>query len=237
MYKNNRILALIPARGGSKRLPGKNILPLLGKPLVAWTIEQALCSKFCDNVIVSTDDNNIAKVSNKFGAEVPFLRPKKLATDKASSLDVAYHAIDFLRKRGERFDYLALLEPTSPLRKQNDIDRSIATLIDNPKADALISLGRIHLEHPMLVKKIKNGFIRPYTNLPQVHQGQETDEAYFPYGVIYLSKISSLYKNKTFYPKRSIYILIERWQNYEIDDEVDYLVIEKILRVHIGKVR
>lgn len=230
MYKNKRILALIPARGGSKRLPGKNIIPLLGKPLVAWTIEQALASNLCDRVVVSTDDKGIAKVAREFGAEVPFLRPKKLASDRASSLSVAYHAIEFFRRKGTEFDYLALLEPTSPLRKKCDIDRAISTLVNNPKAEALVSLGMIHLEHPMLVKKIKNGLIKPYTRLPEVQQSQETDAAYFPYGVIYLSKVSSLYKNKTFYPRRSIYILLERWQNYEVDDQIDLLLVEKIMR-------
>jgi CMP-N,N'-diacetyllegionaminic acid synthase len=236
MYKDKRVLALITARGASKRLPGKNIKLLLGKPLVAWTIEQALKSKFCDKVIVSTDSSAIAEISRQFKAEVPFMRPKELATDAASSLDVVFHSLEFLRLKEEEFDYLALLEPTSPLRKKGDIDRAISLLVDNPKADALISLGRVHLEHPMLVKRMENDFVKPYTNLPQIHQSQQADEAYFPYGVIYLSKVDSLYKNKTFYPERSIPMLIERWQNYEVDDAEDFLVIEKMMQEHMNEI-
>ncbi|CEO88250.1 acylneuraminate cytidylyltransferase family protein [Syntrophaceticus schinkii] len=127
MYKGKKILGLIPARGGSKGLPGKNIKPLCGKPLIAWAIEQGLASKYLDKVIVSTDDEEIAKVSRSFGAEVPFMRPGELATDAAKTIDVVVHALEFLKQRGGlEFDYLALLEPTSPLRKNGDIDKSIA---------------------------------------------------------------------------------------------------------------
>jgi len=122
MYKGKKILALIPARGGSKGLPGKNIKPLLGKPLIAWTIEQAKASKYVDRVVVSTDDDEIAEVAIRYGAEVPFLRPKELARDDSPTIDAILHALDFFSDKGERFDLLALLEPTSPLRDSEDID-------------------------------------------------------------------------------------------------------------------
>lgn len=229
MYKDKRILGLIPARGGSKRLPRKNIKLLLGKPLVAWTIEQTLKSRFLDRVIVSTDDEEIAIVSKQLGAEVPFIRPKELATDTASSVDVAIHALEFLLRIGQSYDYLALFEPTSPLRKQNDIDNGIAKLIDHPEAKNLTSLGLIHMEHPLLVKKIEDGFVIPYTDLLEIHQTQQADCVYFPYGVIYISKVDSLYEDRTFFPKGSIPLFIERWQNYEIDDEIDLFIIGKIM--------
>ena len=108
MYKRKTILGLIPARGGSRGLPGKNIRPLLGKPLVAWTIEQALASKYLDRVVVSTDNEEITDVAKRCGAEVPFMRPKELAADDTKSIDVIFHTLDFFKHQNMEFDYLAL---------------------------------------------------------------------------------------------------------------------------------
>jgi len=105
MYKGKNTLGLISARGGSKGLPRKNIKPLLGKPLIAWTIEQALASKYFDRVIVSTDDEEIAEISKKYGAEVPFIRPKELAEDNAKGIEVVLHTIDWLKKNDRRKQY------------------------------------------------------------------------------------------------------------------------------------
>jgi len=138
MYKDKKILALIPARGGSKGLPRKNIKPLLGKPLIAWTIEQSLASKYLDKVVVSTEDKEIAEISKKYGAEVPFIRPKELAKDDTPSIDVVLHAIDFLEKK-ELFNIIVLLQPTSPLRTISDIDNSIEFLFSK-NAQAIISV-------------------------------------------------------------------------------------------------
>ncbi len=240
MYKNKKILAVITARGGSKGLPRKNIRELCGKPLIAWTIEQAKRSKYLDRTIVSTDDEEIAEISKKYGAEVPFLRPKELALDTTPSIDVLIHAIDFLKKQGENYDYLALLEPTSPLRKKNDLDNAIATLIENEHlADSLVSLGEIHLEHPAILKIVSNeGFVIPYENekLTILRRQDIEQKIYFPYGVIYLSKIDSLVKKKTFYQSKTIAFFIERWQNYEIDDIYDFLCVEAIMKYKLGEI-
>ena len=121
-YKKMKVLGIIPARGGSKGMPKKNIRPLLNKPLIAWTIEQALKSKYIDRVVVSTDDPAIARLAKKHGADVPFMRPDKLATDKAKSIDVVSHALLSLP---EKYDYVVLLQPTSPLRTADDIDACV----------------------------------------------------------------------------------------------------------------
>ncbi len=234
MYKGKTILSLIPARGGSKGLPRKNVRLLLGKPLIAWTIEQALKSKYLDKIIVSTDDEQIAEISKRYGAEVPFMRPKELAKDESLTIDVILHALNWFEERGEKFDYLALLEPTSPLRKINDIDNSIKKLIDNEiYSDSLVSVGKLSLEHPFVSKKIdENGYIKVFyeTEDPLITRRQELLPAYFPYGVIYLSKISTLRKYKTFYQEKTIPFFIERWQNYEVDDIWDFIVIEAIMK-------
>ena len=230
MIEGKNILAIIPARGGSKGLPEKNLKVLAGKPLISWTIEQALASRYLDKVIVSTDDEKIADVSKKCGAEVPFKRPVKYATDTASSADVIIHALDFFRDRGETYDYIALLEPTSPLRKKNDIDNGIKKLVGNPEKDTLVSVGVIHLEHPMIAKKVRDDIVVPYADYPKIFQRQQADKAFFPYGVIYLSKTKTFYETKTFYGERTLPLFIERWQNYEVDDIIDFIVIERIFQ-------
>ena len=232
MYKRKRILALIPARGGSKGLPGKNIRPLLGKPLIAWTIEQALGSKYIDKVIVSTDSAKIARVAKRFGADVPFIRPKRLATDASKVIDTVFHAIEELKKDGLRFDYLVLLESTSPLRKEGDLDNAIKKLIDHSdKADSIISVGAIALEHPVYAKRISKGFVKAYFSINRIDTlRQGLPVAYFPYGVIYLSKILTMRKKKAVYAGRILPYVIERWQNYEINDILDFVCVESILR-------
>lgn len=229
MINSKKTLAIIPARGGSKGLPGKNLRPLRGVPLIAWTIKRATESRYLDKVITSTDDAEIAQVAKEAGAEVPFIRPSELATDTATSADVIIHALDEMEARGNSFDYIALLEPTSPLRKPEDIDKGIEKLLASPEKDTLVSLGEVHLEHPMVMKKVEKDIVAPYADLPSITQRQEADEAYFPYGVLYLSKVDSFRKSKTFYGDKTLPFFIERWQNYEIDDIVDFMVIEKIM--------
>lgn len=121
-----KVLALIPARGGSKGLPRKNVLELSGKPMIAWSIEAAKGSRYIDNVVVSTDDDEIAAVSRKHGAEVPFMRPDSLAQDGSTTIDVAVHAV----KQLPDYDVLVILQPTSPLRISEDIDQTLERMID-----------------------------------------------------------------------------------------------------------
>ncbi|PIE69222.1 MAG: acylneuraminate cytidylyltransferase [Deltaproteobacteria bacterium] len=123
MYENSNILAVIPARGGSKRIPGKNVKILGDKPLISWTIEAAQQSSFIDKLILSTDDASIAEIAMEYGCEVPFMRPRNLATDDARSEEVAFHALEALGD--EYYDYMILLQPTSPFRSSEDIDRAV----------------------------------------------------------------------------------------------------------------
>ena len=234
MYKKKRILGLIPARGGSKGLPGKNLRLLLGKPLIAWTIERALASDVLDNVVVSTDDKEIAKVALKNGADVPFLRPSSLATDTATSYDVIFHALDYFLQIGTKYDYIALLEPTSPIREKEDIDNAVRLLIDNnQKATSLVSVGKIALENPNYAKKIdKKGRVCSYFEQKKKYiRRQDLPCAYFPYGVIYLSSVKALRKENSFYQKNTIPYYINRWQNYEVDDIYDFNCIEAVLKL------
>ena len=232
MYKNKKILAIITARGGSKGLPGKNIKGLNGKPLIAWTIEQARKCSLLDEVFVSTDSSEIAKVSETFGVKVPKLRPAELAKDETSSMDVVEYTIKLLENDEKTFEYILLLEPTSPLRKDNDLENIIKTAIDNPSVDGVISLGEVHMEHPMIVKKVNiAGNIMPYiNNINKITQRQQADKAYFPYGVAYLIKTDVFVKTNAFYTNNIKPYFIERWQNYEIDDIYDFICVEAIMK-------
>jgi len=238
MINGKSVLAIIPARGGSKGLPGKNIKELCGKPLVAWSIEQALKSKYIDNVFVSTDSEEIAKIAKEFGANVPFLRPAELAADDSPISDAILYVLEQLGLMGESYDYVALLEPTSPLRKLNDIDDAIDLIAQNTNTDCLVSVGKVHMEHPMIVKKIDaKGFVAPYiSNIAKIYQRQQADEAYFPYGVIYISRVSEFKKNRMFYTEKTVPYFIERWQNYEIDDQLDFTIIAQIMRIKMEEI-
>lgn len=231
----NKILAIIPARGGSKKVPHKNIKLLAGKPLIAYSIEVALKSKHIDKTIVSTEDKKIAEISEKFGAEV-VERPMEFAKDESPTIDAIMHTIQHFEEKGEYFDIIVLIEPTSPLRKENDLDNAIKIFIENiNNADSLISVGEVQLENPYITKKIENDYVKPLIEVNKnLYQRQQLPKVYFPYGVIYLSKTSALKKYRTFYQERAMPYFIERWQNYEIDDSYDFIVIEAILKYRSG---
>ena len=235
MIKGKKILGIIPARSGSKGLPGKNIKQLCGKPLISWTIEQALRSKYVDKVFLSTDSEEIAKIAREWGVDVPFLRPDELALDDSPTSDAILHVLEKFTLMGEVYDYVALLEPTSPLRKSNDIDDAINLISQHTDADCLVSVGAIHMEHPLIVKKIDDqGFIVPYiANIAKIYQRQQADKAYFPYGVIYIGKVHEFINKRTFYTDNTVPYFLERWQNYEIDDELDFLIVEQIMRINM----
>lgn len=232
MYKKKKVIAIIPARAGSKRLVNKNIKICNGKPLIEWTIESALSSKLLDRIFVSTDSKKIRDISINRGLEVPFMRPSSFAKDKSPSWQAIIHALKKFKEIGEKFDYIVLLEPTSPLRKKNDIDLAIKKIVKNLNAETLISLGKIHLEHPLISKKTDSRrYVKPYINVKKkIYQSQQLDTAYFPYGVIYISDVSSFFKKKSFYTTRTMPYYIERWQNYEIDDLLDLMIVENIMK-------
>ena len=226
-------LGIIPARGGSKGLRNKNIKKLCGKPLIAWSIEAGLQSKYIDEVIVSTDYQSIADIAIKYGAYVPFLRPNYLASDIASTFDTVKHVIDFYNNELNRaFDFIVLLEPTSPLRKSTDIDNMIEKIINNREQfNSIISIGEVH-EHPSIMKKITiDGNLVSFCNDLKINsRRQDNTPAYFPYGVAYITNTKVLLKEKTFYTKKCDFFEIERYQCYEIDDIYDFLSIESILK-------
>lgn len=220
MYKNKRILALIPARGGSKGLPGKNILPFHGKPLIAWTILQALAGKYLDKVLVSTDDEKIATISRKYGACVPFLRPKKLATSKSNMIDVVLHSLNFLAQRGEDYDMVILLQPTSPLRTSKDIDKAIELFFEK-KASSVISVCPSE-HHPWWSVSLRqNSKIEKF--LGNAHKNrQELPRFYRLNGAIYLNGVSSFKKERIFIGKNTYAYVMPAERSVDIDSRIDF---------------
>lgn len=225
-------LVIIPARGGSKGLVEKNIRPINGMPLIGWTIKSALQAFDKDDIFVSTDDQNIVNVAERFGLGVPFLRPSNLAQDNSPTIDCVLHAIEAFEEIGKHYDSVVLLEPTSPLRKSSDLGNAMNLFEENwSDYDSMTSLGKIHLENPEIVKTIKDSKIVSLVSNKKILRRQDYLDYYFPYGVIYAAKTSFILKNKIFYNDDSLPYFIERWQNFEIDDEIDFACVETILKM------
>jgi len=226
------ILAIVPARGGSKRLPGKNIRNLVGEPLIARTIRTGLNSKYIDELIVSTDDLEIQKVSLQYGAKVPFLRPPELATDEASSFAVVEHVILTLKEtfsQGE-YDYIILLQPTSPLRDELDIDGAIEFLIKK-EADAVISV--CEMEHSPLWSNTLPEDLAMGLFLREEIKGkrsQELDKYYRLNGAIYVCQTRRLLEEKTFFLNDNLFAYIMPMEkSMDIDTLWDFKLCEALL--------
>lgn len=225
------VLAIIPARGGSKGLPGKNIKMLNSKPLVAWAIERANSCQEITDAIVSTDSTEIASIAEKYGGNVPFIRPAEFAQDTSSALDVILHAIDFMKKeKRKEYDYILWLEPTSPLREFDDLSTMIKKLHAlRDQYDGIVSMGEVR-HHPGLLFEIENNNIVKFAKDLPLSRRQDYKPVYFPYGVGYLTKTATIFKEQTVYPKRTTYHLIKNHQCFEIDDLYDFLMIELIMQ-------
>lgn len=231
MYNGKKILAIIPARGGSKGLPGKNIKKLLDKPLIGWSISQAIESKYIDKIFVSTDSQEIADVAECFGVKVPSLRPSYLASDTASSMDFIEYTINMMEKHGEYFDYLILLEPTSPLRDVEDIDKSLETLINHPNAKSIVGVCKSEGQHPISLTKIQDGFLVPYIERTASVRRQDLETLYFFEGTIYATSIEGFRRYRLFYHKECLAYIVPKWKSFEIDDFIDFTIIESIMKL------
>lgn len=218
MIDGRRVLALIPARGGSRRLPGKNVRPFHGRPLIAWTIGAALASAHVDQVVVSTDDEVIARAAREAGAEVPFLRPAALAGDTAGSVDVAIHALDALG--GDPVDLLVLLQPTSPLRLAADIDGGL-TLLCQAAAPAVIGVTKPFKPLAFHVRVDARGRIFP--------AGIETgDEARLINGALYAIGADTLRRARDFDPPGTLAFEMPVERSIDIDTEMDWRMAEAL---------
>ena len=225
-----RILAVIPARGGSKRLPGKNIRMLGDKPLIVWSIDAAKgIPEICD-ILVSTDSSEIAEICKESGVLVPWLRPAELATDTASSVDVAIHALDWYESEHGTVDGLLLLQPTSPFRTKETICIGIALFAKHGHS-SVVGVSPTHA-HPMWTLKIENGYLVPF--MPEAGlqtRSQDLPPAFVVNGSLYLVPPSDLRSSKSFLGANPIPQLLEPSQQTEdIDTEWDFKMAENFAR-------
>jgi CMP-N,N'-diacetyllegionaminic acid synthase len=238
------ILAIIPARGGSKGIPGKNIQPLAGKPLIAWTIEEAQKSKYISRLIVSTDDESIAVVAREYGAEVPFLRPPELAQDLSIDVEFLEHALSFLHENEQYTpDVILRLPPTSPLRSADDIDRGIETLLQHPEADAVRPIMEAP-KHPYKVWKIGahgtyleplfskdcTGFDEPH-NLPR----QLFPKAYIHTGAMDVMRHETITKLHSTSGNKLAFFFMKPEASVNIDSPLDFEFAEFLMERRIKK--
>lgn len=233
MYKGNKILAIIPARGGSKGLPRKNIKELHGKSLIGWSIFHAQESNYIDEIFISTDSQEIANVAESCGVKVPSLRPAYLASDTASSMDFIEYTINIVEEQGKKFDYLILLEPTSPLRDVEDIDKSLEMLIDHPTAKSIVGVCKSGGQHPVSLTKINNGFLIPYIERNKSVRRQDLEELYFFEGTIYATSIDGFRQYRLFYHKECLAYVVPKWKSFEVDDFIDFTIIEAIMKLKL----
>jgi len=232
MINGKKVLAIIPARGGSKRLPRKNILDLGGKPLIAWTIEAAKDCKYIDRVILSTEDEEIGKISEKYGKDLPFYRSAELAEDNITTYDVVKDIVNQLKEQNEFYDYITLLQPTSPLRNVNHLNEAFKNISKNNHVSSLVSVC-IAEHHPLWANTLpEDNFIGNF--MPkEIHniRSQDLPEYYRLNGAIYICDTKILLTEKTFLPEYGCYAFImPQAESIDIDTEDDL----NLARLHLN---
>ncbi len=234
MIDDQPVLAVVPARGGSVGLPGKNLVDVNGVPMVAWPIRAGLGSRYVDTVVVSTDDAGIAAVAREHGAEVPFTRPAIHATATATSSQVVLHALDFFRAQGRKFGYVVLLQPTCPLTDAHDVDTAMESLHGNrAAADTIVGVHRVESPHPDHALELEpNGLLRTHfaDSFAALGRRQDTTELYYPEGTVYISDVAVLRAEGTFYHDRTMGYLVPKWKALDVDDLVDLICVRAVMQ-------
>jgi len=226
-----KILGIIPARGGSKGIPGKNIKLLGGKPLLEYTVEAAKASKLLSRVILSSDDNEIIAVAEQLQLEVPFIRPSELAQDNTPSIEVVKQALKFFEENGEKFDAVCLLQVTTPFRKHELIDRAIGKFIKG-NFDTLISVREVPEEYnPHWVFEEKEGLLRVSTGENEIiSRRQELPKAYHRDGAIYITRTSVILQNNSLFGKNIGFIDTTESPYVNIDEPADWKIAEELIK-------
>lgn len=227
MINGKLVLAIIPARGGSKRVPEKNIREVGGKPLIGWTIEEAKRSKYIDRLILSSEDKEIIKVAKAWNCEVPFSRPLKLAQDNTPGIEPVIHAIQAI---DEWYDYVVLLQPTSPLRKAEDIEGCIDLCIQK-NALACVSVTEAEKNPHWMFTLDKEGQMRPLIQQKErsISRSQDLLKVYVLNGAVYIAKVDWFLKNKSFITKETIGYVMPPERSLDIDSELDIKIVSCLL--------
>ncbi|UJH92540.1 acylneuraminate cytidylyltransferase family protein [Antarcticibacterium sp. 1MA-6-2] len=225
-----KVLGIIPARGGSKGIPGKNIKLLGGKPLLAYTADSATASRFLSRVILSSDNSGIISIGKEFGLEVPFVRPQELAGDGTKSLEVIQHAVKFLKEKGEEYDAVCLLQPTTPLRSSGFIDTAIEKFIQG-NYDSVISVREVPAEfNPHWIFEEKDGNLKIATGETEIiSRRQDLPKAYHRDGAIYITKTAVLLEQNSLYGNNIGFIDTTGSSFVNIDTPEDWEEAEKLV--------
>lgn len=225
MIKDKSVLALIPARGGSKGIVRKNLREVAGKPLIAWTIEQAKQSKYIDRLILSSDDQEIISVAEEWGCEVPFVRPDHLAQDDSLTIDTIIHAIDHL----PNYDLIVLLQPTSPLRNAEDIDTCIEICLEK-QAKACVSVCEASKSPFWMFTLDQEQKMKPLIPFENEQTNRHNlPKAYVLNGAVYVSYTDWVYRNKSFFGNETVSYIMPAERSIDIDSEIDLRMVEWLL--------
>lgn len=229
----SKTLAVIPARGGSTRIPRKNVREVGGKPLIAHTIEQAMGVEAIDKSVVSTDDEEIKDVAEQYGGNVPFKRPASLATDTASTAAVVTHALDFYASRGEKFETVCVLQVTAPLRRQEDIIEALEKL-ESHNCDTLVSVAEYHNPPQWALKRDTEGYLDekflPKTLFTDNYiRSQDTDRLVHPNGAIFVADVEYWCEAETFYTDRTLSYEMPAIRSFDIDEPWELDLIRTIV--------
>lgn len=219
------VLAIIPARGGSKGIPGKNIKKFAGKPLISWTIEEAKKSKYISRLILSSDDDEIIMIAQQYGCEIPFKRPKELAEDNTSGMIPVLHA---LQNINEKFDYVLLLQPTSPLRTVEDIDQCIEYTIST-NSTFVVSISEVNkspywmyeIDQQDTMKKLMTN-----DNTPAIRQ--QLSKVYVLNGALYIGKVEQFQMYQTFLTNETKGFIMPQDRSFDIDSPLDFWICEQL---------
>jgi CMP-N-acetylneuraminic acid synthetase len=233
-----KILAIIPARGGSKGVPRKNIRPVCGKPLIAYSIETARAVRhLLYRVIVSTDDAEIAEIARQYGADVPFLRPPELAADNVPTAPVLQHAVHFVQEQDQiQLDWVLLLQPTEPFRTAQDIEAALA-LAQQGNCDSVISVVQVFAVHPILMKRIEQNQLLPYC-IPEKEGTRRQDyqpPAYMRNGAIYLTRRDVLMERGSLWGDVIRPYVMPPERSVGVDSELDMKMVEMLMRENLAK--
>ncbi len=226
MIHGKSLIGIIPARGGSKGIPRKNIRMLAGKPLMAWTIEEAKKSKYIDRLILSSEDAEIIKVAKNWDCEVPFVRPSELARDDTPGIEPILHALNTLK---EKYDYAVLLQPTSPLRSVDDIDGCIETCISS-NAPSCVSVVEVD-QHPYLMHIFdKTGSLLPFIDKKaEINRRQDLPVIYILNGSVYVAGSIWLQRNRSFIKPSTKGYIMPKERSLDIDNDIDLNLCEILL--------
>jgi len=232
MKNNKRVLGVILARGGSKAIPRKNIKDINGHPLIAYTIYEALKSKYLDRLVVSSDDDEIRSISEEYGAEAPFSRPKDLSGDKAKPVECNLHATKWIEDdEGKKYDYVVELLVTNPFKTSVDIDNVIEKQVYTD-ADSVIAVMPLEDHHPIRIKKIVDGKIRDFI-LPEVPESRRQDlkpKAYIRNGSIYSMRRDMLEKGIRYGTDNSLAYIMPRERTVNIDEPMDFIIADYLMK-------